>query len=419
MSLWKFETENKACTSEYEKKIKKLEQELKEKDREIIELKEKLNDQYVTFKFFSQLDPDVKFPREAVFKLSHEEIQRYGRQLILPEIGIRGKFKFCQLCLANESVLIVGAGGLGCPAAVYLAAAGVGYLGLIDYDEVEMNNLHRQILHTESRIGLSKTQSIAEIVDATDNVATRYLVNDACVFNKKPLVSGSALKFEGQLTVYNYKNGPCYRCLYPVPPPPKTVGNCSDAGVLGVIPGIIGCLQALEVIKISTRAAADGIYTQRLLAFDGRFGTFRDIKLRPRQPNCVVCGDSPSVTDLIDYEQFCGASADDKEYSDILAEKKEHLLIDVRLVVEQDICSFRNAINIPFGKIEDEESINIIESNLQKKNCPVYVICRNGNDSQEAVQMLRQQLADSLTIKDIIGGTNTWAREIDSTFPCY
>ncbi|ELU15781.1 hypothetical protein CAPTEDRAFT_109679, partial [Capitella teleta] len=310
--------------------------------------------------------------------LDNEEIARYSRQLILPELGISGQVK-----LKNSRVLIIGCGGLGCPAAIYLAAAGIGCIGLVDFDEVELSNLHRQILHTERKIGSMKSASVAEaceqlnsrascipyhlaltsenayqliekydiVLDATDNVATRYLLNDACILTGKPLVSGSALRFEGQLTVYNHNGGPCYRCLYPKPPPPETVTNCSDGGVVGVVPGIIGSLQALEAIKLACGLPPS--FSQSLLLFDA-FSTFRTIKLRPKQRNCVICGESPSITKLIDYEQFCGAKATDKdaglnvlgskerisvqEYAEILQKKSDHMLIDVRQAVEMDIC---------------------------------------------------------------------------------
>ncbi|VDI69106.1 adenylyltransferase and sulfurtransferase [Mytilus galloprovincialis] len=255
--------------------IADLQKQINEKQKELDNLKEMLN----TKSEFRNPSSTVEALDclEKSDNLSNEQIGRYSRQLILPEIGVKG-----QLSLSRTSVLIVGAGGLGCPSAVYLAAAGVGRIGIVDYDEVELNNLHRQILHTEKRVGTPKSSSVASsctqlnslvecipyhlqldstnalrlikqydvVLDATDNVATRYLLNDACILANKPLVSGSALRFEGQLTIYNYEGGPCYRCLYPKPPPPETVTNCSDGGVLGVIPGIIGCMQALEAIKI-------------------------------------------------------------------------------------------------------------------------------------------------------------------------
>uniref|UniRef100_A0A8D0EKL1 Molybdenum cofactor synthesis 3 n=1 Tax=Strix occidentalis caurina TaxID=311401 RepID=A0A8D0EKL1_STROC len=266
-------------------------------------------------------------PLPAQASLSPADILRYSRQLVLPELGVRG-----QLLLARSSVLVVGCGGLGCPLAQYLAAAGVGRLGLVDHDVVETSNLHRQVLHGEARRGFPKAVSAAAalrllnstvqyvpycgalsprtalelvrqydvIADCSDNVPTRYLVNDACVLAGKPLVSGSALRLEGQLVVYNYQGGPCYRCLFPKPPPPETVTNCADGGVLGVVPGIMGCIQALEVLKIASGMGSS--FSQFMLMFDAHEGRFRNIKLRPKKPDCAVCGDNPSVTCLQDYE---------------------------------------------------------------------------------------------------------------------
>uniref|UniRef100_A0A8W7PPE1 THIF-type NAD/FAD binding fold domain-containing protein n=1 Tax=Anopheles coluzzii TaxID=1518534 RepID=A0A8W7PPE1_ANOCL len=253
------------------------------------------------------------FQKNCITKLNNDEIARYSRQIILSEIGVQGQLK-----LKKASVLVVGAGGLGCPAALYLAGAGIGRIGVLDYDEVELTNLHRQLLHTEATVGLTKVTSVQSyleqlnsqieiethhaqltsenalallepydvVVDATDNVATRYLLNDACVLLRKPLVSGSALQLEGQLTVYNYRGGPCYRCLFPTPPPPESVTNCGDGGVLGAITGVIGALQALETIKIIL--SNEGVLAGRLLLFDGQQSAFRNLKLRPKKPTCAL-----------------------------------------------------------------------------------------------------------------------------------
>ncbi|XP_064600435.1 adenylyltransferase and sulfurtransferase MOCS3-like [Liolophura sinensis] len=456
--------------------LHRLRTQLEEKDKEIAFLRQKINREAIP-PIISSLEDhsDIVENRQSSntgCQLDNESILRYSRQLILPEIGVKG-----QLLLEQSSVLVVGAGGLGCPVAVYLAAAGVGRLGLVDYDEVELSNLHRQILHTEPRVGVSKSASASFacqqlnsrvkcipyhlqldssnalqiiqqyniIVDATDNVATRYLLNDACVLSRKPLVSGSALRFEGQLTVYNHDGGPCYRCLYPSPPPPETVTNCSDGGVLGVVPGIIGCLQALEVIKIVTQIGSS--YTQKLLLFDGLDGAFRQIRLRGRQKSCVVCGDSPSITRLIDYVQFCGAGANDKEqprnvlkaedrisvkeYSQMLEECIPHVLVDVRQPVELDICKLpQPAINIPIDKLQNSTQVPEPVMSLRSKSqifqqqhgspMPVVMVCRHGNDSQLAVHSLRRHLQDCpVTIKDIQGGLNAWAHQIDPEFPVY
>ncbi|CAL8235534.1 unnamed protein product [Boreogadus saida] len=405
--------------------------------------------------------------------LSNEDIMRYSRQLILPELGVRG-----QKNLSQSSVLVVGCGGLGCPLAQYLAAAGIGRLGLLDYDEVELSNLHRQVLHREESQGQAKALSAATAVnrlnstvecipynlqlssenalqliqqydivaDCSDNVPTRYLVNDACVISRKPLVSASALRMEGQLTVYNYRGGPCYRCLYPVPPPAETVTNCSDGGVLGVVPGIMGCLQALEVIKIASGQGSS--CGQQLVMFDALDTRFRSIRLRPRQPECAVCGEKPSVTQLVDYEALCGSAATDKcrrlnllskdhritvqEYKAVVDNASSHLLLDVRPPVEVDICQLPFSLNIPLSSLQQGKSGHLQllrESISQSKGqmsgdgpLPVYVICKQGNDSQKAVQLLEKMSTsevDEITVKDICGGLMAWSQKIDPEFPQY
>ncbi|NXS65637.1 MOCS3 sulfurtransferase, partial [Pandion haliaetus] len=412
-------------------------------------------------------------PLPAQASLSAADILRYSRQLVLPELGVRG-----QLLLARSSVLVVGCGGLGCPLAQYLAAAGVGRLGLVDHDVVETSNLHRQVLHGEARRGLPKALSAAAalrllnstvqyvpycgalsprtalelvrqydvVADCSDNVPTRYLVNDACVLAGKPLVSGSALRLEGQLVVYNYRGGPCYRCLFPKPPAPETVTNCADGGVLGVVPGIVGCIQALEVLKIASGMGSS--FSQFMLMFDAREGRFRNIRLRPKKPDCAVCGDNPSVTCLQDYEAFCGSSATDKcrtlhllsskdrvsveEYKKLLDEQVPHVLLDVRPQVEVDICRLVHAVHVPLSKLEekDEEYLEYLEKRICEEkrrtngqtSFPVYVVCKLGNDSQKAVRILQElpvREFGSVLAKDIKGGLMAWASKIDPTFPLY
>uniref|UniRef100_A0A8C9RJ78 Adenylyltransferase and sulfurtransferase MOCS3 n=1 Tax=Scleropages formosus TaxID=113540 RepID=A0A8C9RJ78_SCLFO len=422
-----------------------------------------------------QQEVSVLPPLKDRSTLSNEEILRYSRQLLLPELGVQG-----QLQLVRTSVLVVGCGGLGCPLAQYLAAAGIGRLGLLDYDEVELSNLHRQVLHGEDMLGVSKAQSAAQAVrrlnssvqcvpyhlqltpenalqlmvslmydivaDCSDNVPTRYLVNDACVLSGKPLVSASALRIEGQLTVYNYHGGPCYRCLYPVPPPTETVTNCSDGGVLGVVPGIMGCFQALEVLKIASSKTSS--CHQQLLMFDALTTRFRSIRLRPRQMGCAVCGDNPTVTGLQDYEKFCGSAATDKcrrlcllskdqrisvqEYQDIVGRQALHILLDVRPLVEVDICQLPFSLNIPLASLENRKSehIQLLKDKIMEIKqlmntempVPVYVICKMGNDSQKAVQVLEQMSGtevENVTAKDVIGGLMAWAQKIDPSFPQY
>ncbi|XP_012169453.1 adenylyltransferase and sulfurtransferase MOCS3 [Bombus terrestris] len=400
------------------------------------------------------------------YGLNNEEILRYSRQIFLPEIAIKGQVK-----LKNSAILIVGAGGLGCPAALYLASAGVGQIGIIDYDDVEINNLHRQLLYAETSIGTPKVNTAAEslnrlnsdikvtpykiqldssnaldiikcydvVVDATDNVATRYLLNDACVLSNKPLVSGSALKFEGHLSVFNY-NGPCYRCIFPKPPPPETVTNCGDGGVFGPAVGTIGVLQALEALKIVLDLPH--VLSGQLLLFDGLETKFRKINLRAKNINCAVCGKHPTLHKLIDYEQFCGAKANDKdpklnllrteerisveEYNTTLKlGTKAHILIDVRSAEEFDICHLKHSINIPLCDINNNETVTLIRSRIQEiqkqhDNASLYVMCRRGNDSQKAVKSLQEIFQGSnLEIKDVIGGIHAWSKKIDCTFPVY
>jgi adenylyltransferase/sulfurtransferase len=264
-------------------------------------------------------------------ELSNDEIRRYSRHLILPEVGVSGQKKIC-----STSVLCIGAGGLGSPIAMYLAAAGIGRLGLLDFDTVDFSNLQRQIIHGTSDVGRPKTESARDtikeinpnvdvvihntrissenaldiirpydiVVDGTDNFPTRYLTNDACVLLKKPNVYGSIFRFEGQASVFApHLNGPCYRCLYPEPPPPGMVPSCAEGGVLGVLPGVIGCLQATEILKLALGKGSSLI--GRLLLFNALEMKFREVRLR-RDPKCPLCGENPSITGLIDYEMFCG-----------------------------------------------------------------------------------------------------------------
>ncbi|KAG0336402.1 Molybdenum cofactor synthesis protein 3, partial [Podila horticola] len=376
---------------------------------------------------------------KKVAKLSNPEIARYGRQLILPEFGIKG-----------NSVLVVGAGGLGSPCALYLGAAGVGRLGIVDHDVVDTSNLHRQIIHNEARQDMSKAQSAALsiqminphcqvvsydlvldssnaqpiinqydiVIDATDNVATRYLLNDACVLGNKPLVSGSALRLDGQLTIYNYRGGPCYRCLFPTPPPAETVTNCSDGGVLGVVPGIIGCLQALEAIKIATHTNDQDPPTMTIFSANS-LTMFRTIKLRKKKSECIMCGDSPTITKLIDYVRFCGSSATDKtpdlllipfderltceNYKQIVDNQLPHLVLDVREKVQFDICSLPESLHIPLKNLPKE--IEQIKNTLgADSSMPIYVVCRRGNDSQPAARILQEANVTTGEVKDLVGG---------------
>lgn len=421
----------------------------------------------------------------------------------MPEIGRRG-----QLRLKNASVLVVGTGGLGCAAALYLAGAGIGHIGLVDNDHVELNNLHRQLLHPEAAIGTPKALSgqrtllahnsdirvtvhavqltsanamalladYAVIVDATDNVPTRYLINDACVLLGRPLVSGSALRLEGQLTVYHHRAGPCYRCVFPVPTPQAAVTNCGDAGVLGAVVGVIGTLQALEVIKIVLGEGEgndgddddDGTLAGTLLMFDAERTAFRRIRLRGRNPQCAVCsGPAATIRQLIDYEQFCAARASDKVHDIAVLGPEQRisaddlrrvvqcpvpptasneapwLLIDVRTATEFDIGSITGAVNVPIEDIlGDRLTVEMRDRLLADDGGVLFVVCRRGNDSQRAVQRLSEmdaamrrreveetpvlagvpmtkRLRRKKSIRDLVGGLTEWHRVVDDTFPIY
>lgn len=406
------------------------------------------------------------FVRSMASSLSQDEVQRYSRQLILPEIGVSGQKK-----LKESSVLIVGCGGLGCPASVYLTAAGFGKIGLIDADIVDLSNLHRQILHRENTVGKFKTQSVLNnlsglnsnvnfetfetrltrenaietvskfdiVVDATDNVIARYLISDACVLTGKPLVSGSALRFDGQLTVYNYDaTTPCYRCLFPRPPPPGTVTNCSDGGVLGVVPGIIGSIQAMEAIKIAVGIRP--AYAGSMLLMDGLSGMFRTIKIRGKKSDCVACSENKTITkELCDYEAFCGTQTcpqqqglkillpfermDVKEYkTEVLDAGEDHVLIDVRPQVDQDIVKLPHSVSLPLGQMtQGTEALKFVQEMLEKKK-KVYVHCKKGNASQKAVRFLKDNLPDVEgrdDIKDLVGGIEEYAKQIDPSIPLY
>lgn len=362
--------------------------------------------------------------------------------------------------ISRSSVLLVGAGGLASPAALYLAGAGVGRIGIIDYDCVETSNLQRQIIHDESSVGMSKVMSACKtitrfnssiecvpynelftssnaldivrpydlVLDCTDNVVTRYLLNDVCVISGKVLISGSALRMEGQVAIYNDKlGGPCYRCLFKDPPPREAQGSCNTDGVLGVVPGIIGCIQALEAIKVLSGGGTP-LYGKMLL-FDALSCTFRSFKIRSRNPNCDVCGESPTITKPIDYEQFCNAKADDKalmidvidshehisvkDYARV-RESTPHLLLDVREKTQYEICSLEGSFNIP---LEDLKSS--IDSISEKYNPsrPIYTICRYGNDSQLALKFLKN--LGYKEVWNIKGGLSKWTEDVDHSFPSY
>ncbi|KAJ4981885.1 hypothetical protein NE237_032722 [Protea cynaroides] len=418
-------------------------------------------------------DPSYRLPalingEELGHGLSPDMIYRYSRHLLLSSFGVQG-----QSSLVKSSILVVGAGGLGAPALLYLAACGVGRIGIVDHDVVELNNLHRQIIHTEAFIGRSKVESAAAachavnstvqieehkealrtsnaleimskydiVVDATDNVPSRYMISDCCVVLGKPLVSGAALGLEGQLTVYNHNGGPCYRCLFPMPPPTTACQSCSDSGVLGVVPGIIGCLQALEAIKVAT--AIGEPLSGRMLLLDSLTSRIRIVKIRGRCLECDACGDNAVFTQQLfrdfDYEKFTQTPltrlplklnllADDAristgEYKEKVMNGEAHLLVDVRPAHHFKIVSLPKSLNIPLPSLESK--LTEISSALKREEeqtnsgsgASLYVVCRRGNDSQRAVQYLHKM--GFTAARDIIGGIEAWARDVDPSFPTY
>jgi sulfur-carrier protein adenylyltransferase/sulfurtransferase len=377
--------------------------------------------------------------------LSNEEIRRYSRHLILPEFGMAGQRR-----LKEGSVLLIGTGGLGSPLALYLAAAGVGHIGLVDFDVVDESNLQRQIAHGTSTIGVRKTESARlrlndlnpnvevttyeeqvtsenafelmrpydVIVDGTDNFPTRYLTNDASVMLGKPNVYGSIFRFEGQATVfYPKQGGPCYRCLYPEPPPPGLVPSCAEGGVLGVLPGVIGTIQATEAIKLL--AGIGETLVNRLMLYDALSMRFRELKLR-RNPNCPVCGDHPTVTELIDYEMFCGITPEPETFTSHeitpvevdtwLHSDDPPFLLDVREPNEWEIGHLPDATRI---------SINELQGRLNELDTAreMVVYCRSGARSGRAVDMLRA--AGFRKVKNMTGGILRWSDDVDASIPKY
>ncbi|MBI4790870.1 MAG: molybdopterin-synthase adenylyltransferase MoeB [Chloroflexi bacterium] len=382
-------------------------------------------------------------------ELSHEEIRRYSRHLIIPEVGLRGQKK-----LKASSVLLVGTGGLGSPLALYLAAAGVGRMGLVDYDVVDESNLQRQVIHGTSSVGKLKVESARErildinphirvdvynelftsdnaldvarpydvIIDGTDNFPTRYLVNDVCVLLGKPNVYGSIFRFEGQVAVFWAQHGPCYRCLFPEPPPPGLVPSCAEGGVLGVLPGTIGTLQATEAIKLIT-GVGDALIG-RMMLYDALTMTFDQIKLR-KNPDCLICSDHPALTELIDYEQFCGMPMHDHQNGGSAGDEWDitpHELkqrwdanpglrvIDVREPHEWEIVRIEGAQLIPLQTLAAR--MNELDSAED-----IVLHCKSGARSARAVELLRG--AGFRKLKNLKGGILAWADEVDPSLPIY
>ena len=378
--------------------------------------------------------------------LSKEEILRYSRHLIMPEVGMEGQLK-----LARAKVLMIGAGGLGAPLGLYLAAAGVGRLGIVDFDVVDLTNLQRQVTFSTSDVGRPKLDAAKDrlaglnpkiqidtyttrltsqnaldlfkdydiIVDGTDNFPTRYRVNDACVLLGKPNVYGSIFRFEGQATVFNYPGGPCYRCLYPEPPPPGLVPSCAEGGVLGVLPGIIGSIQAMETIKLILGNGQPLV--GRLLLFDALAMNFRELRLR-KNPACAVCGPNPTIRELIDYEEFCGIRGEEtpantagipeitsRELKARLDRGDDLFILDVRETHEYQICNLNGHL-IPLGELT--RRVHELDSSRE-----IVAHCRSGKRSADAVQFLKQ--AGFRKIWNLKGGILAWSDEVDPSVPKY
>jgi len=394
---------------------------------------------------------DLKVRAASATDLNAEEIKRYSRHLIMPEVGVDGQKK-----LKAGSVLCIGAGGLGSPAAMYLAAAGVGRIGMVDFDVVDFSNLQRQLLHGTSSVGRSKLDSAKDrlhdlnphveidtyettvtsdnaldlfrpydvILDGTDNFPTRYLVNDACVLTGKPNAYGSIFRFEGQASVFGTREGPCYRCLYPEPPPPGLVPSCAEGGVLGVLPGIIGVIQATEAIKLILGVGEPLI--GRFLIYDALKMRFRELKLR-KDPDCPVCGTHPTVTKLIDYEQFCGirpepaaaqptgAAVSEWETTSVDLKKRidagdDVFILDVREPNEYQICKIPGSVLIPLGELPRRYA-------ELPKDKDIVAHCKMGGRSAKAMEFL--QTVGFKRVKNLKGGILDWIDKVDPSQPKY
>jgi molybdopterin/thiamine biosynthesis adenylyltransferase/rhodanese-related sulfurtransferase len=381
--------------------------------------------------------------------LTQEEILRYSRHLIMPEVGMEGQEK-----LKKASILIIGCGGLGSPLSIYLAAAGIGHLGLVDFDLVDFTNLQRQVAFGTQDVGRPKVEATKDrinsinpnvkvttyqtklssenaldifkeydiIIDGTDNFPTRYLTNDACVFLKKPNVYGSIFRFEGQATIFWGEKGPCYRCLYPEPPPPGMVPSCAEGGVLGILPGTIALIQATECIKLILGKGDPLI--GRLLLYNAMDMKFREVKLQ-KDPDCPVCGKNPSITTLIDYEQFCGiglgqeeaavetngiSEISAKELKALIDKKEKFVLVDVREPHEYDIAKIPGSKLIPLGEVMQRARELDTADNI-------VVHCRSGARSAKAIHQLQKMGFKRL--KNLRGGILAWSQDVDPSVPQY
>lgn len=408
----------------------------------------------------------------VVADLSSDEITRYSRQLLLAQgWGVKGQKK-----LLASSVMVVGAGGIGSTVLLYLASSGVGNITVVDFDDVEISNLHRQVIHSNPKVGVNKAISACEtmkmlnptiqctavtdmltfenamelisvhdcVVDACDNPQTRYILNDACVLNGKPLVSGSAMGSEGQLTVYGYKDSACYRCLYPKANPVEGNKSCSDHGVLGPVPGFIGILQAMETLKILTDTGCT--MEDRLLMYDSLRCSFLSIKKRKKRKDCAVCGIRPNICTMSDCKiasnlargpSQCGlplasnnSTNEDAAcslsivnvscknyYEKILCSSIPHLLLDVRVRNQYELCSIKGSVNMELSKLS--ENVEQIQSMSEDGSKPIYCLCRRGVASLEATKILSKLLPPNYNVYNIDGGLNAWVKEVDPSFPIY
>lgn len=380
--------------------------------------------------------------------LTHSEILRYSRHLLIPEVGLEGQRK-----LKAASILVIGTGGLGSPVALYLAAAGVGCIGLVDYDVVDFSNLQRQVIHGTSTLGTLKVDSARQkmldlnpdirvevynkpftsenamiiaqdydvIIDGTDNFPTRYLTNDVCVLLGKPNVYGSIFRFDGQASVFDATRGPCYRCLFPEPPPPGLVPSCAEGGVLGILPGTIGTIQATEALKLILGIGESLI--GKLLLYNALDMSFEYVKLR-KNPKCKICGPDPEITKLIDYEEFCGVPGHDHEegsagegwdieaveLSERIRQGADIRLVDVREPHELEISRLESAQLIPLGQL----AARLSELDSAQE---VVLFCKAGTRSARALELLAS--AGFRKVKNLKGGINSWARDVDPTMPVY
>lgn len=393
--------------------------------------------------------PDLLAGRSATVSLSPSEIQRYSRHLIMPEVAMEGQAR-----LKAARVLCIGTGGLGSPLTLYLAAAGVGTIGLVDFDVVDVSNLQRQIIHFTSDVGRPKIDSAREkllainpdlnvikheqlvdsgnalelfagydvIVDGTDNFPTRYLVNDACVLLGKANVYGSIFRFDGQATVFYPPHGPCYRCLYPVPPPPGLVPSCAEGGVLGILPGLIGVVQATETVKLILGKGNPLI--GRLMLYDALDMSFREMKVR-KDPKCPICGPNPTIRELIDYQGFCGIRGEEAPATEVGSGEispaelaallrdlgsSAPLVLDVRNPVEIEICRIEGSTVIPLPELADR----LVELDRSR---PLVVHCKSGARSAKAIALLKD--AGFTDLRNLTGGILAWIRDVDPSLPAY